>query len=177
MSGAFNNTIYNNLFNNSVNVGFNGVIYYNSWKTTNQAGTRIYSNGTNIEGNYYTNSSGTGYSDTCTDSNTDGFCDSPYNLTTLTSCTAGSTCGLDADYLTLSNDYAITDTCTYSSGDWNINCADNCTIISNVNLGGNNLIFNGSGSFNVQANITNINNWQPISTNCKLMICTKCIFG
>lgn len=175
--GAFNNTVYNNLFNNTVNVDFDGVIYYNSWNTTSQAGSRIVSNGTNIGGNYYTNSSGTGYSDTCTDANTDGFCDSPYNVTTLTACTAGSTCGLDADYLTLSNDYAITDTCTYSSGDWNVNCADNCTITSNVNLGGNNIIFSSSGSFTVQANITSINNWQPLSTNCKLMICTKCIFG
>ena len=28
------------------------------------------------------------------------------------------------------------DTCTYSSGNWNVNCADNCSIESNVNLGG-----------------------------------------
>lgn len=69
------------------------------------------------------------------------------------------------------------DTCTYTSGNWNVNCWDNCTISSNVNLGGNNITFTGVGSFTVQANITNIDNWLPISTNCKLMICTKCIIG
>lgn len=53
----------------------------------------------------------------------------------------------------------VTDTCTYSgSGDWNVNCADNCTISSNVNLGGNSINILGYGTFYTSANITNFNN-------------------
>ena len=48
--------------------------------------------------------------------------------------------------------------CTYpGSGAWNINLADNCTLSSNVNLAGNNLIFNSTGTFVLNANITNRN--------------------
>jgi len=76
-----NNTIYNNLFNNTNNVGFWGsAIYANHWNTTRQPGTRIYSPGKEIGGNYWTNPFGTGYSDTCTDADHDGFCDEPYTL-------------------------------------------------------------------------------------------------
>lgn len=77
-SGA--NKIYNNFLNNSVNFCFLGTIYNNYWNTTKQTGNRIYSNGTQIGGNYWTNSFANGYSDTCTDSDHDGFCDNPYNL-------------------------------------------------------------------------------------------------
>lgn len=45
--------------------------------------------------------------------------------------------------------------CTYTSGNWNINTHDNCTISTNVNLGGNNLTLNGSGTIMMNANITN----------------------
>lgn len=49
------------------------------------------------------------------------------------------------------------DTCTYTSGNWDVDCDDNCSISSNVNLGGNNLTLTGTGIFNIQANITNFN--------------------
>ena len=39
------------------------------------------------------------------------------------------------------------DTCTYTSGDWNVDAADNCVITSDVDLGGNNVIITGTGSF------------------------------
>lgn len=74
------NLIYNNLFNNTNNTGFGGSVYTNYWNTTNQTGTRIYTTGTQIGGNYWINSTGNGYSDTCTDSNKDGFCDQNYTL-------------------------------------------------------------------------------------------------
>jgi len=46
--------------------------------------------------------------------------------------------------------------CTYpGSGDWNINTMDNCTISSNVNLAGNSLILNESGTLVVNAIINN----------------------
>lgn len=47
------------------------------------------------------------------------------------------------------------DTCTYTSGDWNVACSDNCTITSNVDLGGNDIYITGKGSFILKANITN----------------------
>jgi parallel beta-helix repeat protein len=102
-AGNTPNLIYNNLFNNTNNFYFYGTVYPNYWNTTRQAGTRIYSNGTEIGGNYWTNPDGTGYSDTCTDNNRDGFCDSPYVLATD-----------NIDYLALSNKYQGVCSCT----DW-----------------------------------------------------------
>ena len=64
---------------------------------------------------------------------------------------------------------AITDTCTYSSGNWNINCNDNCTILNNVNLGNNKIIFINSGTFTLDADITNVGEWQ-ISNGCQIRI-------
>jgi parallel beta-helix repeat protein len=91
---AGSNLIYNNLFNNINNFYFDGTIYSNYWNTTRQTGSRIYSAGTEIGGNYWTNSTGNGYSDTCTDADKDGFCDDPYVLN------ANNT-----DYLALSDEY------------------------------------------------------------------------
>jgi parallel beta-helix repeat protein len=76
---AGSNLIYNNLFNNTNNFR---VIYPNYWNTTRQEGTRVYSLGNEIGGNYWTNPEGTGYSDICRDTEGDGFCDSPYALAT-----------------------------------------------------------------------------------------------
>jgi len=91
------NKIYNNLFNNSVNYK----IYYDveNWNTTKQAGNRIYSGGTEIGGNYWTDASGAGYSDTCIDADNDTFCDDPYILDT----------GANIDYLPLSGEYILPD--------------------------------------------------------------------
>lgn len=74
------NKIYNNLFNNTNNFIFDRTIYANIWNTTKQLGQRIYSSGIYIGGNYWANPTGDGYSDTCTDSDTDGFCDESYTL-------------------------------------------------------------------------------------------------
>ncbi len=48
------------------------------------------------------------------------------------------------------------DTCTYSSGNWEVDCSDNCTISSSVDIGGNNITLVGTGHFALQANITSI---------------------
>src|SRR3989339_241801 len=49
-----------------------------------------------------------------------------------------------------------TNTCTYSgSGNWLVNCSDNCSISSNINLLGNNISITGTGIFSTTANITN----------------------
>jgi len=92
-SNSEGNIIYNNLLNNTQNILFDNA-GANDWNTTQQAGTRISSNGTDIGGNYWTNSSATGYSDTCIDLEGDGFCDAAYNLTEN-----------NIDYLALSNEF------------------------------------------------------------------------
>ena len=80
------NYIYNNLFNNSgvsgnikIDVDMTETNYFNIAK---QAGTRIYSAGNQIGGNYYTNNTASGHSDNCPDSDNDGFCDDPYEHAT-----------------------------------------------------------------------------------------------
>ena len=78
-SSPSNYLIYNNLLNNSLNV-FNGG-RNNHWNTTKQKGRSIV-NGPFIGGNYWGKPDGRGYSDTCSDNNGDGICDSPYTLGT-----------------------------------------------------------------------------------------------
>ena len=94
--GGKTNKIYNNLFNNSVN--YNIYRYVQTWNTTRQVGDRVYSEGTEIGGNYWTNASGSGYSDTCTDADNDGFCDDPYILYI-------DYTGNNTDYLPLSDEF------------------------------------------------------------------------
>lgn len=73
------NIIYNNLFNNTNNSVFNSAPL-NYFNTTKTQGTNIIG-GSYIGGNYWTNLLGTGYSDTCSDTDKNGFCDNLYNLT------------------------------------------------------------------------------------------------
>jgi len=76
------NRIYNNLFRNNNNVLIMDSLL-NYWNTTKQIGTRIYGAGYGyIGGNYWSNPSGTGYSDTCPNTDYDDFCDSPYTIAT-----------------------------------------------------------------------------------------------
>ncbi len=98
------NLIYNNFLNNSNNVG--AVNYENYWNTTQQAGNRIFSNGDLIGGNYWTNSTGNGFSDTCADANADGFCDLGYNITNDVACTNGVNCSTtNVDLLAYSDEW------------------------------------------------------------------------
>lgn len=108
LGNAENNTIYNCLINGSstpVRI-FHSFIGSHTWNTTQQGGVRVYGNGLEIGGNYHTNSTGTGYSDVCGDSNHNGFCDLPLNLTNNVECTEGIDCGLNVDYLPLSGAYS-----------------------------------------------------------------------
>lgn len=51
-----------------------------------------------------------------------------------------------------------TNTCTYSSGNWIVACSDNCSITSNVALGGNNVSIIGTGTFSINGgNISGYN--------------------
>ncbi|NOQ55510.1 MAG: hypothetical protein GQ477_01750 [Nanohaloarchaea archaeon] len=140
------NIIYNNLFNNSVNVLIDDSLTdSNYFNTTKQMGTRTYSSGNQIGGNYYTDPTGNGHSDTCTDSNYDGFCDEAYDLSV----------GISAafDYLPLSDKYDGVSP-TYAQNSTSTIVAGAFTQFSlkwndNMNLTGGGFIFswyNGSNS-------------------------------
>ncbi|HMB44783.1 MAG TPA: NosD domain-containing protein, partial [Candidatus Methanoperedens sp.] len=51
----------------------------NNWNTTKQSGTNIVG-GLYLGGNYWAYPNGTGFSQTCSDANKDGICDSIYEL-------------------------------------------------------------------------------------------------
>lgn len=104
-----NNSIYNNLLNGS-NIPVNGTSGWesipNNWSISATLGYRIYGNGTHIGGNYYTNSTGDGFSDTCIDDDWNGFCDLQYNISTNGGCNeTEGTCGINTDYLPLSSHF------------------------------------------------------------------------
>jgi parallel beta-helix repeat protein len=75
---SLNNKIYNNIFNNNNNFYFTDSII-NTWNTTKQFGTNIIG-GSYFGGNIWANPSGTGFSQTCSNINGDGICDSTYVL-------------------------------------------------------------------------------------------------
>lgn len=72
-----NNNIYNNLFNNTANFYFYSE--KNTWNTTKTSGVNILG-GNYLGGNAWYNPSGTGFSQTCNDTNSDGICDETYTL-------------------------------------------------------------------------------------------------
>ncbi len=102
---------YNNLVNDTAYVDpvcfnatysanylpFNSTIF--NLNTAQQAGTRIYSNGPNIGGNFWAHPDGTGPSQTGTDTNRDGFLDTSFELF------GNATTGTAYDYLPLSTSY------------------------------------------------------------------------
>ncbi|AKB12629.1 parallel beta-helix repeat (two copies) [Methanosarcina thermophila] len=73
-----NNRIYNNCFNNSINVKTENA-EGNIWNTTQSVGTNIIG-GPNLGGNFWANPNGSGFSQKCTDLDKDGICDSPYEV-------------------------------------------------------------------------------------------------
>lgn len=71
--------IYNNFLNNThITNNFN--YFKNHLNKTLQSGTPIYTNGNLIGGNYWAKPDGTGYSETCADTDFNGICDEPYNI-------------------------------------------------------------------------------------------------
>ena len=75
------NIFFNNFFNNTKDVTFTQ--YYescsNSWNTSKTFRKNIVG-GPWLGGNYWANYTNTGFSQTCTDTNQDGFCDASYAL-------------------------------------------------------------------------------------------------
>ncbi len=47
------------------------------------------------------------------------------------------------------------DTCTYTSGNWAVDCSDNCSITSPVDVGGNDISIIGTGTFITTVDIIN----------------------
>jgi len=96
-----NNTIHNNFFNNTINFAgsYTGV---NIWNIAKTPGTNIVG-GPYLGGNVWAYPSGTGYSQTCIDDNSDGICDSSRTLDAS-----------NIDYLPLVYRPAITPTPTLS---------------------------------------------------------------
>jgi PGF-pre-PGF domain-containing protein len=70
------NNIYNNWFNNSKNFQVIAGCDSNNWNTTNATGPNIVG-GPYIGGNYWAKPDGTGFSQENTDTDEDGFCDTP----------------------------------------------------------------------------------------------------
>lgn len=72
--------VYNNFFNNSINILLAYVTPPGNctWNTTKTTATNIVG-GNQIGGNFWANSSGTGFSQTCVNANNDSFCDSSFN--------------------------------------------------------------------------------------------------
>ncbi|MCD6381932.1 MAG: right-handed parallel beta-helix repeat-containing protein, partial [Candidatus Aenigmarchaeota archaeon] len=73
------NKFYNNLFNNTNNLYFAGTVYHNVWNQ-NKMFSKSKVGGPYMGGNYWGKPDGTGFSDTCTDADGDGICDSSYQL-------------------------------------------------------------------------------------------------
>jgi parallel beta-helix repeat protein len=71
------NSIYNNYLKNIDNEESDGTTPNNQWSITPVSAKNIIG-GPKIGGNFYTNPSGTGFSDTHPDSDNNGFCDSSY---------------------------------------------------------------------------------------------------
>lgn len=80
-----NNLINNNFLNNTNNTRIINSPYLpnstNTWNTTKQPGTNIIG-GSYLGGNYWAKPDGTGFSETCLDSDSDGICDESYELDT-----------------------------------------------------------------------------------------------
>lgn len=74
------NVIYNNYFKNSLNVEENVVNVENIWQSPLVTKQNIV-RGPYIAGNFWADLEGRGYSETCADENSNGICDTSYNLT------------------------------------------------------------------------------------------------
>jgi len=75
-----NHSIYNNIFNNTLNIVVDNTTVVNFWNTSKTLGTNIWG-GEYLGGNFWTNPTGTGWSDNCTDTDGDGLCNQQYNIT------------------------------------------------------------------------------------------------
>ena len=78
-AGGYQNHIYNNFFNNTVNVNFGSNIESNSWNTTKISRISVVG-GPYIGGNYWATPDGNGFSQTHSDANGDGISEKTYSF-------------------------------------------------------------------------------------------------
>ncbi len=76
-SGSTGNSIHDNLFNNTANVAITASAPANTWNVPATSGPNIV-DGPSIGGNFWGSPAGDGHSETCADSDGDGFCDEPF---------------------------------------------------------------------------------------------------
>lgn len=74
------NIFFNNYFKNAVNVEENAINAENTWQSTLTTKNNLIK-GPYTGGNFWADLEGTGYSETCTDENSNGICDVSYNIT------------------------------------------------------------------------------------------------
>ncbi len=132
------NLIYNNKFNNTANIHFYQTVSTNKWNTSLRAGGNIVG-GPFIGGNYWGSPSGTGHSDSCTDADHDGICDSTYTINST-----------NIDYLPLSTPPPVNNisTCAAlsSPGYYVLNTSIiNSTTTACINITSSNVVFDGAG--------------------------------
>jgi len=109
-----------------------------------------------VEFSVMTNSSGWTNITTITDYVNNGGTRTYYSNYTINATNSSYTTGSQEYNVTASQNnlehvftLSVGDTCTYTSGNWNINCADNCNIVSSVDVGGNNITMLGSGTITI----------------------------
>jgi len=78
-AGGYQNHIYNNYFNNTVNVNFGSNVESNSWNTTKILRTSVVG-GPYIGGNYWATPGGNGFSQTHSDANGDGIFEKTFSF-------------------------------------------------------------------------------------------------
>jgi len=142
-----NNSFVNNIINNTQNFHVHLGIAQNILNGTLTSATSIIG-GNYIGGNYWTNSTGNGYSDNCTDVVAPiGICDNYYNLSNGTS--------IAVDYLPLSSPTTCTDCTSCNSAIQNANPHDIVYLSANIsNHVGNCIQYNGKDNvtFDCQGN-------------------------
>ena len=78
-----------------------------------------------------------------------------YNSVNFSMCSEYTAPLYNSVNFTMKDEYScVTDSCTYTSGDWIIDCSDNCVISSPVDVGSNDIIITGTGTFRTSENIT-----------------------
>lgn len=64
----------------------------------------------------------------------------------------------------------VNTSCIYPGGNWSVSCQENCSIVDNVNVENNSVLFNGTGKVTLLANITDVGARVRVQNACVLRI-------